>query len=66
MTYGEYYYLIKYDMRLVNGVWVATKPRVTIPTRMKRVEALRYYTDKLNNYWESINLEKKKEVAIED
>jgi len=59
MTYGEYYYLIKYDMRLVNGVWVATKPRVTIPTRMKRQEALRYYTDKLNEYWDSKEFRKK-------
>jgi len=57
MTYGEYYYLIKYEMRLVNGVWVATKPRVTIPTRMKRKEALIYYTAKLKKYWISIDVD---------
>ena len=27
MTYGEYYYRVKYDMKLVNGNWVS-KPLI--------------------------------------
>ncbi len=51
MTYGEYYYLIKYDMRLIDGAWVTTKPKVTVPTKMRKNEALVYYTNKLKKYW---------------
>ncbi len=51
MTYGEYYYLIKYDMCLKNGVWVTNKPRVTIPPKMKRDDALIYYTAKFRKYF---------------
>ena len=58
MTYGEYYYLVKYDMRLKNGVWVTSKPKMTIPTRMSKKDALEYYGDKFDLYWESINLKK--------
>ena len=54
MTYGEYYYLIKYDMRLKNGVWVTNKPRITIPSRMTRAEASAYYNDKFNQYWSDL------------
>ncbi len=53
MTYGEYYYLIKYDMRLKDGLWVTNKPRVTIPSKMSREEATKYYKNKLNNYWKT-------------
>ena len=58
MTYGEYYYLIKYDMRLKDGVWVTNKPRITIPSRMCREEALEYYTRKFSDYWITIGLRK--------
>jgi len=51
MTYGEYHYLIKYDMKLVNGSWVAKKPHNTIPQRMSKKEACIYYTQKLKKYW---------------
>ncbi|MEA2100073.1 MAG: hypothetical protein U9P72_08085 [Campylobacterota bacterium] len=58
MTYGEYYYLIKYDMRLKDGVWVTNKPRITIPSKMSREEALVYYTKKFSDYWERVGLKK--------
>ena len=51
MTYGEYYYLVKYDMKLVNGDWVAKRPYTKIPSRMSRDEAAVYYTHKLKDYW---------------
>ncbi len=51
MTYGEYYYLLKYDMRLVDGSWVASKPSIKIPTRMSKEEATIYYTLKLRKYF---------------
>jgi len=58
MTYGEYYYLVKYDMRLKNGVWVTSKPKMTIPTKMSKKDALEYYCNKFEKYWISINLPK--------
>jgi len=58
MTYGEYYYLVKYDMRLKNGVWVTSKPKMTIPTRMPKKDALVYYTNKFRLYWKSIDMKK--------
>lgn len=54
MTYGEYYYLIKYDMKLIDGVWVSKKPSVTIPTRMPKRDASAYYRKKFNRYWETL------------
>jgi len=53
MTYGEYYYLIKYDMKLKDGVWVTNKPRMTVPTKMSREVANTYYNDKFSKYWKS-------------
>jgi len=53
MTYGEYHYLVKYDMRLVNGDWVVNKPNVSIPNRMSKDQASVYYTKKFQKYWES-------------
>ena len=60
MTYGEYHYLIKYDMKLVNGTWVAKKPHNTIPQRMSKKEAALYYTQKLNKYWSEYNTHSKR------
>ena len=51
MTYGEYYYLLKYDMKLVNGIWVAKKPLLKIPEKMSKEEASTYYREKLREYW---------------
>lgn len=31
MTYGEYYYRVKYDMKLVNGNWVSKPAYMKIP-----------------------------------
>ncbi len=56
MTYGEYYYLIKCDMKLIDGTWVAKKPNSTIPMRMSKPEALLYYTLKLRAYWDEKSL----------
>ncbi len=54
MTYGEYYYLVKYDMRLEAGKWITKKPTISIPVKMTRKLALTYYTQKFNYYWQSI------------
>ena len=53
MTYGEYYYQVKYDMHLKDGVWITNKPKVSIPIKMTKSEAALYYTNKFNKYWES-------------
>ena len=55
MTYGEYYYLVKYDMKLVDGTWVAKSPNIRIPLKMSREEASIYYTLKFREYWDSLN-----------
>ena len=54
MTYGEYYYLVKYDMKLVDGAWITKPPNMKIPVRMSKDEAAKYYTLKLREYWESL------------
>jgi len=54
MTYGEYYYLIKYDMKLKDGVWITNKPNITIPLRMSKEEAVAYYSAKFARYWISM------------
>ncbi len=53
MTYGEYYYLVKYDMKLKDGVWITSKPNTSIPSQMSRDEASVYYNKKLRDYWNS-------------
>jgi len=60
MTYGEYYYLLKYDMKLKDGVWVTSKPKITIPHKMSRKDADIYYASKFNEYWKSEKLESSK------
>ena len=55
MTYGEYYYLVKYDMKLVNGNWIAKPPNMKIPIKMSNEEASIYYTRKFRDYWDSLN-----------
>ena len=59
MTYGEYYYLLKSDMRLVNGNWVARKPNAVIPPRMSRKQASVYYAEKFKKYWETTKIRRK-------
>jgi len=54
MTYGEYYYLVKYDMKLIDGVWVSRKPSVTIPTKMTKIDATAYYKAKFKKYWKTL------------
>lgn len=51
MTYGEYHYVVKYDMRLVNGEWVVNKPNIAIPNKMSKDAASIYYTNKFREYW---------------
>jgi len=53
MTYGEYYYQVKYDMKLVDGNWIANTPKMKVPTRMSREEADIYYTRKFREYWDT-------------
>ncbi len=55
MTYGEYYYLVKYDMKLLNGNWITKPPNMKIPIKMSKEEASIYYTRKLRDYWNSLN-----------
>ena len=52
MTYGEYYYLVKYNMKLVDGTWVVNTPKMKIPLRMSKEEAAVYYTRKFRKYWD--------------
>jgi len=54
MTYGEYYYLVKYDMKLVDGSWIAKPPYKKIPHKMSTQDASIYYTLKFRKYWESL------------
>ena len=54
MTYGEYYYLVKYDMQLINGEWISKPPYTKIPKRMSKDEASKYYTLKFKKYWDSL------------
>ena len=54
MTYGEYYYLVKSDMKLKDGVWITNRPNITIPLRMSKKEAVIYYNSKFRRYWASI------------
>ena len=53
MTYGEYYYQVKYDMKLVDGTWVANTPKIKIPPRMSKEEDAVYYTRKFRKYWDA-------------
>ena len=55
MTYGEYYYLVKYDMKLVDGTWISKPPYVKIPKRMSKEDASIYYTNKFSKYFQSKN-----------
>ena len=52
MTYGEYYYLVEYDMKLVDGTWVTKPSYKKIPRRMSSQEAAIYYTEKFRKYWD--------------
>ena len=52
MTYGEYYYQVKYDMKLVDGTWVVNTPKIKIPPRMTKEQAAIYYTRKFRKYWD--------------
>ncbi len=54
MTYGEYFYHIKYNMNMELGKWKSNKPHITVPKRMPREKAIKYYTNKLSKYWESV------------
>lgn len=55
MTYGEYYYHIKYAINLENGKWVTSKPTMTIPKQMSKKEALLYYNAKFRKYWDNVS-----------
>ncbi len=54
MTYGEYYYQVKYDMKLVDGNWVSKPLNMKIPIKMSRKDADIYYTQKFRLYWASL------------
>ena len=54
MTYGEYYYLVKYDMRLVDGSWISKPSKIKIPLKMSKDEASIYYTHKFREYWDGL------------
>jgi len=50
MTYGEYYYRVKYDMKLVNGNWISKPLNIKIPRKMSKEDAAIYYTQKFKEY----------------
>ena len=54
MTYGEYNYLVKYDMKLVDGSWITKPPNMKTPLKMSKEEASKYYTLKFKDYWSSL------------
>lgn len=60
MTYGEYYYRVKRDMKLVDGTWVSKPLNMKIPPRMSRKEAAKYYNQKFKEYWNTQGKEKRK------
>ncbi len=60
MTYGEYYYHIKYAINLEHGKWVTDKPTMTIPKQMSKEKAVIYYNAKLNEYWKKVANNSKK------
>ena len=53
MTYGEYHYQAKNNVKLKNGVWVMDKPNGSVPPRMSREDAAKYYTMKFREYWKT-------------
>lgn len=55
MTYGEYYYHIKYAINLENGKWVTSKPTMTIPKQMSKEETVIYYNAKFRKYWDNVS-----------
>jgi len=55
MTYGEYYYHIKYAMNLENGKWISKKPTMSVPKQMSKEEAIVYYNDKFQDYWKKVD-----------
>lgn len=54
MTYGEYYYLVKYDMKLVDGSWITKSPNTKVPAKMSKHAASKYYTKKFRKYWDNL------------
>ena len=50
ITYGEYYYRVKYDMKLVDGNWISKPLNMKTPRRMSRKDAAIYYIQKLKKY----------------
>lgn len=52
MTYGEYYYRVKNDMKLINGNWVSKSLNIKVPSRMSREDAAIYYNEKFRKYWD--------------
>ncbi len=58
MTYGEYYYRVKYDMKLVNGNWLSKPLNIKIPQKMSRDESTIYYNEKFRKYWDDIKKNK--------
>ena len=64
ITYGEAYTAFKFSMVMVNGEWRGTMPYGHAP-KMKRPDAAKYYTEKINKFWDEIGLKRKKNAKIE-
>ncbi len=60
MTYGEYYYHIKYAINLEKGKWVTNKPTMARPKQMSKKEAIIYYNAKFSEYWKKVDKNSKK------
>ncbi|MCF6309333.1 MAG: hypothetical protein L3J19_02500 [Sulfurimonas sp.] len=60
MTFGEYYYHVKYAINLQNGKWITDKPRMVVPKQMSKEDAIVYYKAKFDEYWKKVNKNSKK------
>ena len=52
MSYGEAHTHLKNSIEMIQGEWVSSSIPKHRP-KMKRSEAMRYYSDKLNNYFKT-------------
>ena len=53
ITYCEFVISIKMSMQMIDGKWTVYKPLQNMPRQMNRIEATKYYNNKLHNYWQA-------------
>ena len=52
LTYGEAHIVVKQSLCMIQGEWVTMK-KPTHKPRMKRENALKYYSKKIKKIWEA-------------